>query len=1063
MKTQFFKKVVQGCLMGTISVLIGGSLVSYALNGSVWFSMYDSLVYGSEDVFEHALDVEKKKVEGDIPEELLPEAFEFEITPYNYKYNEDTDSYDLVEEPFKESFEVSQSKAPYKPTTKGQVIKLKEITPPPEGYSVEADIEVTKTYKLQAKVHGYYQGDEGYTNIYGDSLDCSDEVFIQLDQQAQIHVASRDTRKSPITIEIYNNNYDTNDFSLIKEVYLPVEESKVSIDNLPQGSYCFVANTEHFIATSGENKVNSNKNEATITTDDTGEFTIERKYAHNGITKYQILDDTGMEVKVVSIGMNTEGQKVTISGLDANKEYTIVSDDLESGKTVTISATTSKTYKEGEPIDVGFGCRRKIEITNHYEELPDVGDLIIRKFVYGAAANKEDTFDFRLTLLRENPDYTGDVEVPETKSKLKKMSPKTAKTDQWIPTNECDHDVEKYGLDFTNGVALFTLKDQEGVHVTNLPLNVRYMLEEYDASSHDYTTTIDGEHGVISTETSEAISISTREEETPVYGTYKYVHEYYVQDKEGNLSKEGTSLIGESAEINIKDKEQFTLDVVTKQPNFRPDGAENEYLYDFTEAKYGTTTGEGADFVEDSSMSYVVATEERNQIIILKYVRQLPEEKGYYSVVHEYYHEDIEGNRELVGSSDIFSSDKTLPLDDTAYTVNDVTKQPNYNGVQYDYESVTYGILAGSNYTEDPDKTGVVATKDGSEIIILKYVIVDEPVKEGTYSVVHEYYREESDGSKVKEGVSDIGFSETLPVDNTVFTGDDITKVTKHSVEGKEYEYEYTEVHYGNLFNQGSDDYSIDTNMNGVVATEDGLQIIILQYLRKVKVEPPVQEDKEGTLVINKTVTGDDADSSFKFKFELTLSDTMISGKVGDLVFESGKASFELQDGESTSISLPEGIDYSVTELAVSDFTTKALAPEGTIVGNETTEVVFLNNYEKPEEPDKPEPEEPDDKEDPDSLSKPEEPDDKEDPVVKPGDKDDNTAIIPDTKVPQDTKVFGSTVKSTKAQSDTVVSPINPVRTGDTADVAIWIVLLIISGLSVMSVSFKIVKNRRKG
>ena len=114
-----------------------------------------------------------------------------------------------------------------------------------------------------------------------------------------------------------------------------------------------------------------------------------------------------------------------------------------------------------------------------------------------------------------------------------------------------------------------------------------------------------------------------------------------------------------------------------------------------------------------------------------------------------------------------------------------------------------------------------------------------------------------------------------------------------------------------------------------------------------------------GSIRVSKSVTGNKADKSKSFKFTLELEkdgkplsgtydvDDTMGTKSGTIVFDKGKASFNLKDGESIAIvKLPVGVEYRVTEEAVSGYTEKNDGEyTGTISKGEMSDVSFVNDF----------------------------------------------------------------------------------------------------------------------
>ena len=103
---------------------------------------------------------------------------------------------------------------------------------------------------------------------------------------------------------------------------------------------------------------------------------------------------------------------------------------------------------------------------------------------------------------------------------------------------------------------------------------------------------------------------------------------------------------------------------------------------------------------------------------------------------------------------------------------------------------------------------------------------------------------------------------------------------------------------------------------------------------------------KTGGLQVTKTVVGNFLDKLKSFDFVVTLDDTTINGKYGDMSFKNGVAKFSLKDGDKKSATgLPSGIGYTVEETNGQGYTTEYSGEtSGDIKANETITVAFTNS-----------------------------------------------------------------------------------------------------------------------
>ena len=108
----------------------------------------------------------------------------------------------------------------------------------------------------------------------------------------------------------------------------------------------------------------------------------------------------------------------------------------------------------------------------------------------------------------------------------------------------------------------------------------------------------------------------------------------------------------------------------------------------------------------------------------------------------------------------------------------------------------------------------------------------------------------------------------------------------------------------------------------------------------------PKPSPKTGNLTVSKAVVGDAGETSRAFTFKVTLENTSINGKYGDMTFTNGVATFTLKHGESkTATGLPAGKSYTVTETEANQdgYITTKIGDTGTIGDGVTATAAFTN------------------------------------------------------------------------------------------------------------------------
>ena len=105
---------------------------------------------------------------------------------------------------------------------------------------------------------------------------------------------------------------------------------------------------------------------------------------------------------------------------------------------------------------------------------------------------------------------------------------------------------------------------------------------------------------------------------------------------------------------------------------------------------------------------------------------------------------------------------------------------------------------------------------------------------------------------------------------------------------------------------------------------------------------------KTGDLEVKKTISSDNPiDQNKEFDFTVTLGDTGINGKYGDMTFKDGVAKFKLKHNETkTAEGLPTEITYTVTEGEVpSGYTNTGKTGNTGAISEEKQKAEFVNTY----------------------------------------------------------------------------------------------------------------------
>ena len=191
----------------------------------------------------------------------------------------------------------------------------------------------------------------------------------------------------------------------------------------------------------------------TVVGSNTEQQTVEvKKNANNGYDAVTIKDMPYGTYTITESNANVEGYNLTTSGLDN-------------------AVTIDKENPNG-----------KVNVTNAYTVMqPETGTLTVKKTVTGKGGDKNKEFKFTVTLVEPQ------IIVTPTSAPVSNMTPNSAAPATDIKTDG--------GVNFTNGVATFTLKDGESKTITGIPAGMGYTVTESDNEGYSVTKT--GDTGTI--------------------------------------------------------------------------------------------------------------------------------------------------------------------------------------------------------------------------------------------------------------------------------------------------------------------------------------------------------------------------------------------------------------------------------------------------------------------------------------------------------------------------------------------------------------------------------------
>ena len=580
------------------------------------------------------------------------------------------------------------------------------------------------------------------------------------------------------------------------------------------------------------------------------------------------------------------GESKTIKGLPHGTNYTVTELDYSREGYETTSINEEGTINEHSPAIAEFTNTR-----NTY------GDLIIKKKVGGNAADTNKAFNFTVTLSDTNINGA-------------------------------------YGdLTFKDGVATFELKDGERKIAKNLPNGVSYKVEEDNYTGLGYETMITGEEGTITGGNEvQALFINYRD----AYGSLiikkhlagndinpddEFTFYINLNDDSINTTFGGIEFIGGQATVDIKGNESLTINGIPHGTNYTV--TEREY----SREGYETTSINEEGTINEHSPAIAEFTNTRNT---------------YGDLI---VHKRLAGNAANRDQRFLF----TVTLSDTTISdkfgdmvfENGVAKfelsggeskkavnLPNgitYKVVEDDYSSLGY-------VTTKTHDTGTITGNEEVEAIFTN--------TRDTYGSL--------EVSKVLTG-NDVDtnkeFNFTIKLTgetiNGTYSGVTFTNNTA-TIKLKGGEYKFIEgLPNGIRYDVSEDNYYADgyfTSRTGATGTIVENEKMIAEFVNS--------RNTYGSLIVEKKLEGNAPHVNKSFSFTVTLSDTNISDKYGDMIFENGIAKFELKGGEKhQATGLPNGLTYTVSEKDYTDegYITTKYNDTGTIVGNKEITVTFVN------------------------------------------------------------------------------------------------------------------------
>ncbi len=606
------------------------------------------------------------------------------------------------------------------------------------------------------------------------------------------------------------------------------------------------------------------------------------------------------------------GESMTAEGLPAGITYTVT--EFEAGKD---GYTTVPTVGNGT---IPAGDMAEAKFANYKDTTTKKGNLTVTKTVTGEGDTSKE-WHFRVEL-----------------------SDKTVNG--------------KYGeMEFTNGVATFTLKHGQSLTATGLPAGITYTVTETEANQDGYITTPSGESGTIpENDTARTEFTNYKDEKTKNPGTGNLTVTKTVTA--GDLEKEWhfTVSLSDTTISGTYGEMTFTSGVAT-----------------FTLKSGDTITATGL----PAGITYTVTEKEANQdgYTTTSTGSGGTIEEGKTSRAEFFNRNDTTTTTETGGLT--VSKTVTGTAGDTAkdwhFTVklSDTTVNGIYGGMFFVNGVAEFTLKSGKSMTAEGLPAGITYTVTEFEANADGY---DTTATDASGAIpangqAEAKFVNSKDATEPKFG--DLTVSKTV-----TGTAGDTSKEWHFRVELSDKTVNGT---YGGMtFTNGIADFTLK---HGESKTAEGLPAGITYTVTEAEAneddyttgstgfvgtipadgeaeakftnhKDDTTTPKTGNLTVSKTVTGTAGSTTKDWHFTVTLSDTTVNGAYGGMTFTDGVANFDLKHGESlTATGLPAGITYTVTETEANadGYHTASAGSEGTIPDGGTARADFVNS--KSEEP----------------------------------------------------------------------------------------------------------------
>ena len=473
-------------------------------------------------------------------------------------------------------------------------------------------------------------------------------------------------------------------------------------------------------------------------------------------------------------------------------------------------------------------------------------------------------------------------------------------------------------MTFIDGVAAFTMMDNEVKTATGLPTGVTYTVAEVEAEG--FTTTATGATGVI---------------------VDRIAAVYFTNVADGKLSVTKT-VEGTAGDKNLP----FTFTVTLGDASIN--GTYGDMTFVDGIATFTLKHGETKTAVNlPADMTYTV-TEENGEYVLTKIgdTGTIPAgatAAARFTNTLNTILGDLQVNKTITGNGADLTKKFTFTVTLSDATINGIYGDMEFvNGVAkfelgHNENKTAVGLPAGLGYvvTEEAENYTVTKTGDIGVIPSNKVAVVmfnnDLSYALGGLTVTKTLIGDDANMSDrftftVKLNVPLTGTYGEMAFVEGVATFD-LGHNERKTAEGLPEGIQYTVTEEASTYTVYA------TGDTGVITAKVTVQAQFVNSRNVIR----------GGLCVTKTVAGEDGDKQKAFPFTVELLDATINGLYGEMEFVNGVAIFTLTDGQTkTASGLPAGVAYRVTEENGAYVVTKT-DDTGTIPANDIATAAFIN------------------------------------------------------------------------------------------------------------------------